>query len=72
MVRSRLSTAKAWLGHAKDTVVGHTGTIRSLELEYRANDAENQCRRNNIRIIGLAEGAEGNEPSPPHSLCGDA
>lgn len=29
-------------------------------LEYRTEDTENYSRRNNLRILGLAEGMEGN------------
>lgn len=32
-------------------------------LEYRAEDAENRNRRNNLRIVGLPEGAEGGDPT---------
>lgn len=31
-------------------------------LEYRAEDAENRSRRNNIHIVGLLEGVEGHNP----------
>lgn len=30
---------------------------------YRAEDAENRSRRNNLRIVGLPEGVEGRSPS---------
>lgn len=32
-------------------------------LEYRAEDAESRNRRNNLRIVGLSEGAKGNNPT---------
>lgn len=41
-------------------------TLSSLKvkaLEYREEDAENRNRRNNLCIIGLAEGMEGNHPT---------
>lgn len=31
-------------------------------LEFRAEDAENRNRRNNLRVLGLPEGAEGTDP----------
>lgn len=52
----------------EDMVAEHDGALHTLQsklktLEYRADDAENRCRRNNIRIIGLVEGAEGKNPT---------
>lgn len=40
----------------------HTA-IQTETLEYRAEDAENRCRWNNISIIGLVEEAEGKTPT---------
>lgn len=56
------------LGQAEDTVSQHTTALRSLQtkiwaLEYKAEDAENRNRKNNLRIVGLAEGAEGPNPT---------
>lgn len=44
--------------HATDL---HSLNIRVKHLESRAEDAENRNRRNNLRIIGLPEGAEGKD-----------
>lgn len=66
-VRSRLTTAEGRIGHVEDTVAEHDGVLRMLQskmktLKCRAKDAKNRFRRNNIHIIGLAEGAEGKNP----------
>lgn len=60
-IRSRLSAAENRVGQVEDAVGENTGAICSLQsrfkmLEHRAEDSENRCRRNNIRIVGLAEG----------------
>lgn len=62
------------LGQAEDTVSQHTTALRSLQtkiwaLEYKAEDAENHNRKNNLRIVGLAEGAEGPNPT---FFCGES
>lgn len=51
-----------------DMVVEHDGAFCMLQsklktLEYRTEDTKNRCRCNNIRIIGLAEGTEGKNPT---------
>lgn len=67
-IRSRVTEAEQRVGVVEDTVSGHEASIRTLTtrvkvLEYRAEDAENRSRRNNIRIVGLPEGAEGRNPT---------
>lgn len=67
-VRSRLTVAENWVGLVEDAVGDNTGENRMLQsrvklLEHRAEDSENRCRRNNIRIVGLAEGVEGKNPT---------
>lgn len=52
----------------KDSVADHSTSIRALQtkvraLEYRAEDAENRSRRNNLCIVGLPEGVEGRDPT---------
>lgn len=63
-LRSRMTETEQRLGTTEDDILEHSAAIQSLQtkikaLEYRAEDAENRNRRNNLRIVGLAEGAEG-------------
>lgn len=67
-MRCRLSLAEQRLGHAEDTVVEHATNVRSLQTsEYKNDneDAENHNLRNNLRIVGLAEGVTG----PNQTIC---
>lgn len=46
----------------------HTASIHTLQtkvwaLEYKVDDAENKNKRNNLRIVGMPEGAKGRNPS---------
>lgn len=40
----------------------HTLKVKVRHLEAKAEDMENRNRRNNLRILGLPEGEEGNNP----------
>lgn len=67
-LHSRVTETEQRVIQTEDEVEEHNTTIRSLQikvkaLEYRVEDAENRNRRNNLRIIGLAEGMEGANPS---------
>lgn len=67
-IRGRLSDAEQRLGQVEDTVESHGADLRALKtkiraLEYKSEDAENRNRRNNLRIVGLVEGAEGKCPT---------
>lgn len=67
-IRSRITVAEQHVGAVEDTVTDHEASIRSLQtkvraLEYRAEDAENRSRRNNLRIVRLPEGVEGRNPT---------
>lgn len=67
-LRSRVAETEQRVSNTKDTVAEHSAVLRSLQinvksLEYRAEDAENRNRRNNLRIVDLAEGADGNNPT---------
>lgn len=67
-LRSRATESEQRLSTTEDTMAEHGVALRTLQtkvkaLEYRAEDAENRNRRNNLRIIGLPEGAEGNNPT---------
>lgn len=73
-VCSRLTEAETRVGQVEDALGKNTSETRSLSsrvklLKHRAEDAENRCRRNNIRIVGLAEGAEGRNPFMELDLC---
>lgn len=62
-MRSRVAETRRHEGEVEDTVTNHAACIRTLQtkvraLEYRAEDAENRSRRNNLRILGLPEGVE--------------
>lgn len=41
----------------------HVLNTKVKVLEARAKDAENLNRRNNLRVLGLTEGAEGTDPT---------
>lgn len=65
---SRLTTAEQRLGHVEDTVENHGADLRAIHtkiraLEYISEAAENRNRRNNLHIVGMAEGAEGQRPT---------
>lgn len=67
-MRSRISSVEQRLSHTEDIVGEHTTELRTLHtkiraLEYKAEDAKNRNRRNNLHIIGLAEGVEGPHPT---------
>lgn len=52
----------------EDTLTEHTTANCSFQtklraLEYKVEDAEIRNRRNNLRNVGLAEGAEGANPT---------
>lgn len=59
-----MSEVEQRVSQTEDTVRDHVADLHTLKtkvkvLEARAEDAENRNRRNNLRIIGLPEGAEG-------------
>lgn len=63
-LRARVSEAEQRVGLTEDTVMEHTVSICILQtkvraLEYKVDDAENRNRRNNLRLVGMPEGAEG-------------
>lgn len=67
-LRSRMMETEQRVGTAEDELLEHSTAIRSLQtkvkaLEYRAEDAENRNRRNNLRIVGLPGGVEGPQPT---------
>lgn len=65
---SRVMETEQGIGQTEDEVLEQLAALRTLRtkvkaLEYRAEDAENRNRRNNLRIIGLPEGAVGVNPT---------
>lgn len=67
-IRQRVTETERRLGITEDLVCDHTASLHTLQvrvrsLESRAEDAENRNRRNNLRIVGLPEGAEGPDPA---------
>lgn len=66
-IRGRLTTVEDRVSGVEDT--SHTQGIHLAELrdlvkslQHRADDAEDRQRRNNIRVVSLPEGAEGERP----------
>lgn len=74
-VRSEVKEFKETLGSLTEAVSVHDARIDSLEsavkkmegvntaLQLKIEDLESRSRRNNIRIIGIPEGAEGTRPT---------
>lgn len=65
-MRVCLTAVEQRVGHLKDIVVEHSTSLHTLQtkmlaMEYWAEDAENWNRRNNLRIVGLAEGKNPSE-----------
>lgn len=68
-IRSRVAETEQRLSTSEDTIAEHGASLRTLQtkvkaLEYRAEDAENRKRRNNLRIVGLPEGQRGTTLPP--------
>lgn len=66
-VRDRTTEAERRLGEVEDSAHATSTTVSVLQqqvetLQARAEDAENRSRRNNVRLIGLPERAEGSHP----------
>lgn len=58
--RGHLTEAEQHIGDTEDTARDHTTELHTLRtkvksLEFKAEDAENHNRRNNLRIIGVPE-----------------
>lgn len=63
----RVSQAEARISNNEDEVVTLRAKVSSLEtkqksLENQVMDLESRSRRNNVRIVNLAEGTEGRDP----------
>lgn len=65
-VQDRLGEAERRVGESEDSIRDHHATLHTLQvrmkvLESRAEDSENRSRRNNLRVVGFPEGAEGQD-----------
>lgn len=63
---NRITEAEDRIGRAEDNVDAMNSTIKKLQekcatLETRVEDQENRGRRNNLRLVGLPERAEGQD-----------
>lgn len=71
-LRNRMGDAERCVGDSEDSIRDHRTSLHTLQvqvkaLESRAEDSENQSRRNNLRVVGLPKGAEGQDPVPSPS-----
>ncbi len=57
---TRIATTEDKLQHTQEALA--SATKRIAYLESKTEDLENRGRRNNLRLFGLREGAEGNKP----------
>lgn len=66
-MRGRITEAEDWISTVEDQQGSHTAQIAELQslvssLMHKMHDTENMQRQNNIRVVGLMEGAEGQKP----------
>lgn len=62
--RDRVTEVERRVSNTEDVLRDHHADIQALKLkvknlEARAEDADNHNRRNNLQVLGLPEGAEG-------------
>lgn len=67
-MRDRMREAVRRVGESEDSIRDNRASIHTLQMkakafESRAKDSENRSRRNNLQLIGLPEGAEGQDPT---------
>lgn len=67
-MQGRMGEAEGRVGDAEDSIRDHRASIHTLQikvkaLESRAEDSENRSWRNNLRVVGLPQGAEGQDPT---------
>lgn len=65
-IRGRLTTAEDRISEMEDTSHSQGSQLMELKemvgtLQCRADDSEDHQRRNNVRVVGLPEGAEGTD-----------
>lgn len=66
--RGRLSETGSRISTNEDITTQHADSLSSLQntvqmLVAKSDDAENRMRRNNVRVLGLPEWAEGDHPA---------
>lgn len=67
-MRGRITEAEDRIGTVEDQQGSHTAQIAELQslvssLVHKVDDAANRQRQNNISVVGLPEGAEGQRPA---------
>ncbi|XP_077340579.1 cadherin EGF LAG seven-pass G-type receptor 2 [Lithobates pipiens] len=67
-IRGRLTTVETRVSDVEDTSHSYGAQLAELReqvkaLQHKAIDAEDRQRRNNLRVVGLPEGAEGDQPA---------
>lgn len=67
-IRGWLTEAEDWIGEVEgqqDSQVAQIADLHSVvrSLVHKVDDAENRQRRNNVRVVGLPEGAEDSLPA---------
>lgn len=67
-IRGRLSAVETRVSDIEDTSRDHGAQLAELRdkvrsLQHKVTDAEDRHRRNNIEVVGLPEGAEGDRPA---------
>lgn len=63
LIRRDMETFRGRLTETEHTAELHTLHTNVKSLKFRTEDAKNCNRRNNLRIIGVPEGAEGQDPA---------
>lgn len=66
-IRGRLTTAEDRISEVEDDAHFQGSQLSDLQdmvrsLQHRADNANNRQRRNNVRVVGRPEGAEGTKP----------
>lgn len=67
-IRGRLTESESRISATEDLTTSHDHRLEVLEntvksLVAKSDDAENRLRRNNVRVLGLPEGSEGERPA---------
>lgn len=67
-IRERLGKVERRVGKSEDSIWDHCASLHTLKvrvkaLKSRAEDSGNRSRRNNLRVVGLPEGAERKDPT---------
>lgn len=67
-IRGRMTETESRVSATEDLTATHATSIAELQrtvqsLVAKSDDAENRLRRNNVRVLGLPEGEEGDHPA---------